>query len=76
MVEVNSKRDEAVSECFRFKDDLQWITNATYIKTYPFLKGWQRHVGKSNLLFADGHVQRMTPKQVVALATTQEHYLP
>lgn len=75
MVEVNSKRDEPTSECFRFKDDLQYIADPTFVRQYPFLKGWQRHLGKSNLMFADGHIERLTPKQVAAAAIKQEHYL-
>ncbi|HPD29939.1 MAG TPA: prepilin-type N-terminal cleavage/methylation domain-containing protein [Phycisphaerae bacterium] len=75
MVEANSKRDESTSECFRFKDDLQYIADPVYIRNYPFLKGFQRHLGKSNLMFADGHVERLTPKQIAAAAIKQEHYL-
>ena len=78
MVEANSKRDEPISECFRFKDDIPNIVNQALLRnsSYAFLKGWQRHLGKSNLMFADGHVERLMPKQVVALALKQEHYLP
>jgi prepilin-type processing-associated H-X9-DG protein len=75
LVEAPSCRDDVSSECFRFKEDLAYIANPAYIKAYPWLKAWQRHLGKTNFLFMDGHVDRLTPPQAVLKANNQEHYL-
>jgi prepilin-type N-terminal cleavage/methylation domain-containing protein/prepilin-type processing-associated H-X9-DG protein len=75
MIEANINVGTDNRECFRFKDDLKLIADPTQIQSHPYLKSWLRHLGKSNLLFMDGHVSRMTPKQAAALATVQEHYL-
>jgi prepilin-type N-terminal cleavage/methylation domain-containing protein/prepilin-type processing-associated H-X9-DG protein len=75
MVEANINTGTDNRECFRFKDDLKVIANPAEIQAHPYLKSWLRHLGKSNLMFIDGHVSRLTPKQAAALAPLQEHYL-
>jgi prepilin-type N-terminal cleavage/methylation domain-containing protein/prepilin-type processing-associated H-X9-DG protein len=78
MVEANCKVDppDPKKECFRFQDDLKMVATATSVKAYPWLKSWLKHLNKTNFLFVDGHVERLTPKQAAALALKQEYYLP
>jgi prepilin-type N-terminal cleavage/methylation domain-containing protein/prepilin-type processing-associated H-X9-DG protein len=79
MIEASTKiasgAADPTRECFRFKDDLQYITNPTYVKSYEYLRSWKRHLGKSNFLFMDGHEVRLTPVQAAAMALKQEFYL-
>lgn len=71
-------------ECFRFEDHLATIVTpsipsyhatknftpaAKYTVRYP---DWQRHIGKSNILFMDGHVQRVTPLQAALMVRWEE----
>ena len=75
LVEANAVVTDTKQECFRFRDDMSHIADPQYVKKYPQLKAWQRHLGKTNFLFMDGHVDRLTPKQAVAIALRQEWYL-
>lgn len=73
---INSTHGNMNLECFRFKDHLRHLTNVDVLKKQPELvTPWQRHVGKTNLLFIDGHVDRMIPEKVSRLAENQEQYL-
>ncbi|GMV98653.1 MAG: prepilin-type N-terminal cleavage/methylation domain-containing protein [Phycisphaerae bacterium] len=73
--EAQSKLGEPMHECFRYVDDMKRADSPGSIRTNPHLNSWRRHLGKSNLSFIDGHIERLTPKQVVRLADFQEHYL-
>jgi prepilin-type N-terminal cleavage/methylation domain-containing protein/prepilin-type processing-associated H-X9-DG protein len=48
---------------------------AQTMKTKPHLRDWRRHLGKTNMLFVDGHVERITLEQAAILAYQQEHFL-
>ncbi|GMU25005.1 MAG: hypothetical protein AMXMBFR13_50760 [Phycisphaerae bacterium] len=48
---------------------------AQTMKTKPHLREWRRHLGKTNMLFVDGHVERITLEQAAILAYQQEHFL-
>lgn len=77
LVEASAKADpsDPEHECFRFKDDMKKADSALLARNNPQILTWRRHLGKSNITFIDGHVIRLTPKQVVRLADTQEFYL-
>jgi prepilin-type N-terminal cleavage/methylation domain-containing protein/prepilin-type processing-associated H-X9-DG protein len=63
-------------ECFRFRENLRVMVDpAVLLKQPELLTPWKRHVGKSNLLFVDGHVDRLFPERVSRLADHQESYL-
>ncbi len=63
-------------ECFRFRENLVVMVDPTVLRKQPeLLVPWQRHIGKSNLLFLDSHVERLVPERVARLAVHQEGYL-
>jgi prepilin-type N-terminal cleavage/methylation domain-containing protein/prepilin-type processing-associated H-X9-DG protein len=76
-IEASTWADETMPnrECFRFGEHMAQAADPIAIKKYPHLKTWQRHLGKTNLLFMDGHVDRLAPPQVVKLARSQQHVL-
>lgn len=61
-------------ECFRFQDTLGLLADPTYNPGNN--AGWQRHLGKANYLFLDGHVDILLPREAGEMANNQEHYLP
>jgi len=63
-------------ECFRFEDDMVALDPDVYGHVeHPFAHTYRRHIGFSNFLFVDGHVDRMTPEDAGRLAAKQEHIL-
>ncbi len=68
--------------CFRFQHDLGLRTadgarNPTSPGTggHLFQQTWERHLGQSNFLFIDGHVDTLLPLDAAKAANQQEHYL-
>jgi len=57
--------------CFRFADMAQYVESR-----YPEIRNsWRRHNGRTNTLFLDGHVERLTPEQSLHyLEKKQEYY--
>ena len=63
-------------ECFRFRENLKVMIDPMVQQKQPdLLPPWKRHLRKSNVLFLDGHVDRLFPEQVSRLADHQESYL-
>ena len=60
--------------CFRFQDDIGPMSDPAY--RHPHHETWQRHLGKANYLFIDGHVNTLLPREAGELANNQEYYLP
>jgi len=81
LVEADCRTDSAGKEdCFRLAKNLGNLdeSKATwrlYMRNYPYMREWRRHLGKTNFLFVDGHIDRLTPTQASRLAKSQEHYL-
>jgi prepilin-type processing-associated H-X9-DG protein len=69
----------ALHECFRLSDNLKCLDDSDprYVANWksPYFQEWKRHVGRTNILFLDGHVDRLTPRQASKLGKWQEHYL-
>ena len=63
----------AHGECFRFQDEIGVMADPTYQGNNP---SWQRHLGKANYLFIDGHVDTLLPREAGEMANNQEYYLP
>ncbi len=76
MIEARANFDIASGdrECFRFKDHLGVLASGT--RSHLNQQDWERHLGQSNYLFIDGHVQTLLPHDAGQLANNQEHYLP
>jgi prepilin-type N-terminal cleavage/methylation domain-containing protein/prepilin-type processing-associated H-X9-DG protein len=62
------------SSCFRFQDTLGLLVDPTYNQGNN--PSWQRHLGKGNYLFMDGHVDTFLPREAGEMANNQEYYLP
>jgi prepilin-type N-terminal cleavage/methylation domain-containing protein/prepilin-type processing-associated H-X9-DG protein len=63
-------------DCFRLRDNLYLLDDRTpnsYNRSVSFQE-WKRHVGKTNFLFLDSHVERLTPRQAAKLGSTAEYY--
>lgn len=81
LVEADCQTGEAgLQDCFRFKDHMILLDETVpayraYWGLYPWWQGFKRHVGKSNFLHMDGHVDRLRPTQAAKLARQQEHCL-
>ena len=59
--------------CFKFTSELGLMADPAY--RHPFHETWQRHLGKGNYLFVDGHVDTLLTREAGQLANNQEHYL-
>ena len=72
LVEAQAKELDPDRECYRFADDVQImidqevyedtgeiVINEQTIRRNPHFLTWRRHIRKSNILFMDGHVQRI-----------------
>jgi prepilin-type N-terminal cleavage/methylation domain-containing protein/prepilin-type processing-associated H-X9-DG protein len=81
LVEADCQTAEAgLQDCFRFQDHMAYLDESTpgsqsRWAAYPWWQGFKRHLGRSNFLFMDGHVERLSPTQAAKLAKHQEHCL-
>ena len=60
--------------CFRFADHLMQVGTEAWYASDPYVHTWERHAGKSNLLFLDGGVGRHHPREMPAIALQQEYW--
>lgn len=58
---------DADRECFRLISDMQAL-DFPFAKTHVNYHTWERHTGTSNILFMDGHIERMTPRDATDVA--------
>ena len=76
LIEAIPQWSTETSECFRFHDHMIALDpNHLGHTVHPRLDTWTRHIGFSNFLFLDGHVDRMTPDEAGALALQAEFIL-
>ena len=75
---VEGKKDDPTlpdRECVRWLDDLAGFASPRFKHT--FIESWERHLGATNFLFMDGHIEALVPDTYLGdLASTQEFYLP
>jgi len=73
MLEMGAHSLDPDNECFRLIRDISYMRDPAVKHTLNHDQ-FERHMGQSNVLFIDGHVDSLLPQDIGDLAATAEHY--